>query len=76
MTSTPYPEPTQFDAKSPYYDARSKPDEPRWLLVDVQVLRQTRSPLLPQLRAHKALQELVLQNKRYRFFITQDKPQH
>ena len=37
---TPYPDPTQFDPESPYYDAKSKPDEPRWLLVDVQVLRK------------------------------------
>jgi len=30
-----YPDPTQFDAKSKYYDPKSKKEEPRWSLVDV-----------------------------------------
>ena len=30
-----YPDPTQFDPKSDYYDAKSKKDEPRWSMVDV-----------------------------------------
>lgn len=30
-----YVDPTQFDAKSPYYDERSRPDAPRWDRVDV-----------------------------------------
>ncbi len=30
-----YPDPTQFDPKSPYYDEGSTPDNPRWLAVDV-----------------------------------------
>jgi predicted RNA-binding protein with PUA-like domain len=29
------PDPTQFDANSEYYDKGSKPEDPRWLLVDV-----------------------------------------
>lgn len=29
-----YPDPTQFDSKSKYYDAKSKPEDPRWLMVD------------------------------------------
>lgn len=30
-----YPDPTQFDPGSDYYDAKSKKDEPRWSMVDV-----------------------------------------
>lgn len=30
-----YPDPTQFDAKSPYFDAKSNPDSPRWVAPDV-----------------------------------------
>ena len=30
-----YPDHTQFDAKSPYYDAKSKKEDPRWSMVDV-----------------------------------------
>jgi len=35
VTSAAYPDPTQFDRKSDYYDPKSKPEEPRWVLVDV-----------------------------------------
>ncbi|MEP6966169.1 MAG: EVE domain-containing protein [Polaromonas sp.] len=70
VASTPYPDPTQFDPKSPYYDPASKREEPRWLLVDVQVLRKTRKLTLPELRAHAGLQELVVLRKGNRLSIT------
>jgi predicted RNA-binding protein with PUA-like domain len=35
-----YPDPTQFDRKSDYYDAASKREEPRWSLVDVKFKRK------------------------------------
>lgn len=35
-----YPDPTQFDKKSDYYDAASKREEPRWSLVDVKFKRK------------------------------------
>lgn len=35
VASTPYPDPTQFDAQSDYYDPKATPEEPRWFLVDV-----------------------------------------
>ena len=35
VASAAYPDPTQFQPKSDYYDAASKPDAPRWWLVDV-----------------------------------------
>ena len=76
VASTPYPDPTQFDAKSPYFDAKSKPDEPRWLLVDVQVLRKTRNLTLPELRADAALEDLVVLRKGNRLSITPVEPQH
>ena len=76
VASTPYPDPTQFDPKSPYYDAKSKPEEPRWLLVDVQVLRKTRNLALPELRADEALQDLVVLRKGNRLSITPVEPKH
>ncbi|MFC6279869.1 MULTISPECIES: EVE domain-containing protein [Polaromonas] len=76
VASTPYPDPTQFDPKSPYYDQKSKPEEPRWLLVDVQVLRKTRNLALPELRANKDLEDLVILRKGNRLSITPVEPQH
>ena len=76
VASTPYPDPTQFDPKSPYYDAKSRPEEPRWLLVDVQVLRKTRNLALPELRADEALADLVVLRKGNRLSITPVEPKH
>ena len=76
VASTPYPDPTQFDAKSLYFDAKSKPDAPRWLLVDVQVVRKTRNLTLQELRADAALEDLVALRKGNRLSITPVEPQH
>lgn len=35
VVSNPYPDPTQFDKSSQYFDAVSQHDNPRWWLVDV-----------------------------------------
>lgn len=70
------PDPTQFDAKSPYYDAASKKDDPRWLLVDVKALRKTRLLALPELRAKPELAELVVLRKGNRLSITPVEPAH
>ena len=71
-----YPDPTQFDSKSPYYDAGSRHEEPRWQLVDVQVLRKTRNIALPELRATPALADLVVLKKGNRLSITPVEPRH
>lgn len=76
VASTPYPDPTQFDRKSPYYDPASKPESPRWLLVDVQVLRKTRNLTLPELRADPQLEDLVVLRKGNRLSITPVEPKH
>ncbi|UUZ63584.1 EVE domain-containing protein [Polaromonas sp. P1-6] len=76
VASAPYPDPTQFDPKSPYYDAKSKPAEPRWLLVDVQVLHKTRNLTLPELRTNDALEDLVVLRKGNRLSITPVEPKH
>ena len=54
------PDPTQFDPASPYYDPKSKPEDPRWLLLDVQAVRKTRLLGLPELRATPALADMRL----------------
>jgi predicted RNA-binding protein with PUA-like domain len=76
VASTPYPDPTQFDPASPYHDAASTPEAPRWLLVDVQVLRKTRNLTLPELRAHPELQDLVILRRGNRLSITPVEPRH
>ena len=70
------PDPTQFDPKSPYYDAASKKEDPRWLLVDVQAVRKTRLLALPELRAKPELADLVVLRKGNRLSITPVDPAH
>jgi len=56
-----YPDPTQFDSKSDYYDKDSKRDEPRWFSVDIAFDRKLPRPVtLPELRAEPALADMVL----------------
>lgn len=70
VASTPYPDPTQFDPASPYFDAKADAAAPRWQLVDVQALRKTRLIGLPQLRADPALEGLLLLQRGSRLSIT------
>ena len=76
VASTAYPDPTQFDKKSPYYDEASKREEPRWMLVDVQVLRKTRTLGLPELRETPGLEDLIVLRKGNRLSITPVEPRH
>ena len=64
------PDPTQFEAASPYFDVASKPENPRWLLLDVQALRKTRVLGLAELRATSALAEMVVLRRGNRLSIT------
>ena len=51
VTREAYPDHTQFDPESKYYDARSKPEDPRWFMPDVRfVERFPRMVSLEELR--------------------------
>lgn len=76
VASTAYPDPTQFDPASPYFDPKATPEAPRWQLVDVQVLNKTRNLTLAELRASADLQDLVLLKKGSRLSITPVEPKH
>jgi predicted RNA-binding protein with PUA-like domain len=70
VASAPYPDPTQFDPKSAYYDSASKKDAPRWILVDVRALKRTRLVTLAELREHKALADMAVLRRGNRLSIT------
>lgn len=70
VASPPYPDPTQFDVTSPYYDPKSKPEAPRWWLVDVQLLRKIPTITLPTLRARQELEDMLVLQKGSRLSIT------
>nr|WP_221441905.1 EVE domain-containing protein [Luteimonas sp. MC1825] len=45
VTSAPYPDPTQFERKSKYFDPKASHEEPRWMLVDVGFVRKLAGPV-------------------------------
>ena len=45
VASAPYPDPTQFQKKSHYFDPKSTREEPRWSLVDVRFVRKLDRPI-------------------------------
>ena len=70
VASKPYPDPTQFDRKSRYYDAKSSKDDPRWCLVDVAFVRKLeRNITLAEIKAQKSLADMILTRKGNRLSI-------
>jgi len=65
-----YPDNTQFDRKSRYYDAAATRDEPRWFNVDLKFVQKTRVIALPELRGQKALQKMQILQRGNRLSIT------
>jgi len=56
-----YPDPTQFDPRSHYFDAGSSRDAPRWLMVDVKFKRKLKRTIpLSELKQQRALEDLAL----------------
>ena len=70
VASEPYADPTQFDPHSAYFDAGSKPAQPRWVLVDVRALRKTRLIPLSELREHEKLADMFILRRGNRLSIT------
>jgi predicted RNA-binding protein with PUA-like domain len=67
---------TQFDRKSPYFDAKSPREAPRWVAVDVKLVRKTRLVSLAELRAHAALGAMRILARGNRLSITPVDPAH
>jgi predicted RNA-binding protein with PUA-like domain len=65
-----YPDKTQFDEKSDYYDPDSTPDAPRWFMVDIRFKEKFARPLPPdELRTVDALSDMVLLRKGSRLSV-------
>jgi len=65
-----YPDATQFDPKGPYYDAKSTRDAPRWVNVDVKLVRKTPLITVPTLRSTPGLEDMVTLRRGNRLSIT------
>lgn len=61
VASEAYPDPTQFDKRSDYHDPGSKPEEPRWLMVDVSFRRKLKRTIsLVELKGREELEDFAL----------------
>ena len=70
IASEAYPDHTQFDPKSRYYDAKSDKENPRWLLVDVQYKRKLKREItLQELKENKKLEDFRLNQKGNRLSV-------
>ena len=77
VASEPYPDPTQFDTDSKYYDPKSDPDDPRWILVDVEFVRKLPEPVtLTDIKAHPGLDDMILTRRGNRLSIMPVSKEH
>jgi predicted RNA-binding protein with PUA-like domain len=65
-----YPDSTQFDRKSAYFDAAARRDAPRWLQVDVRALRKSRLIPIAELRRYPELADMAVLRRGNRLSIT------
>ena len=65
-----YPDETQFERKSRYFDSAATKDNPRWFNVDVKFVKKTRVVGIAELRAQKALKDMLILQRGSRLSIT------
>ena len=61
VASKPYPDPSQFDKKSPYFEPKSTKEKPYWWLVDIAFVKKYKQPLpVEEMRGDPKLTGMVL----------------
>ncbi|OGG50021.1 EVE domain-containing protein [Candidatus Kaiserbacteria bacterium RIFCSPHIGHO2_01_FULL_54_36] len=61
VASRAYPDPSQFDKKSDYYEPRASYDKPYWWLVDIAFVKKFKKPVLVgELKSDPALSNMIL----------------
>ena len=70
IVSTAYPDHTAFDKTEKYFDSKSDPDNPRWLMLDVKYKRHLKRKItLRELRGEKFLESMKLLQKGNRLSV-------
>jgi predicted RNA-binding protein with PUA-like domain len=65
-----YPDHTQFDPKSSYYDPRAKPEAPRWFMVDVEFVEKFPKLVgLDELKADRQLADMLVVRRGMRLSV-------
>ncbi len=74
VASHAYPDRLQFIAGHKYFDAKSTLETPRWVNVDVKLVRKTRLLSLKEMRENPALESLRILQRGNRLSITPVEP--
>jgi len=65
-----YADPSQFDPRSPYYDAKSSPQQPRWVAVDLRFVHKLpRLITLDKIKSSAKMAELAVVQKGNRLSV-------
>jgi len=65
-----YPDPTAFDPAEKHYDPKSKPEDPAWLMVDIQAEREFDRPVtLQEIKENPKLETMLLVKRGMRLSI-------
>jgi len=75
VSSSSYPDATQFDKKSKYFDPKATREQPRWFNVDVKLVKKTRLISLAELRTHPPLAGMRVLARGNRLSITPVTPE-
>ncbi len=70
IASQAYPDPTQFDRRSKYFDPKSTEENPRWYLVDVAFERKLKRPItLKEIKDEPSLEGFTLTRRGNRLSV-------
>lgn len=70
IASQAYPDPTQFDRRSKYFDPKSTEENPRWFLVDVAFERKLKRPVtLKEIKNEPSLEGFTLTRRGNRLSV-------
>src|SRR5512147_1866616 len=70
VSSTAYPDATQFDKNNKYFDPKATQETPRWFNVDVQFVKKINLIALAELRTHPELEQMRILQRGNRLSIT------
>ncbi|MEK7100612.1 MAG: EVE domain-containing protein [Patescibacteria group bacterium] len=77
VASAPYPDPTQFDTASDYYEPRATKEKPVWYLVEIAFVSKLKEPVtLTDIRTNPKLKSMTILQPGSRLSITPVSPEH
>lgn len=66
-----FPDPTQFDPKSDYFDSKAKQSEPRWFCIEVKFYKKFKSHIdLENLKSNRELKSMLIMRPGNRLSVT------